>query len=1222
MPVGAILTAKENASAAQPLLLATVTFPDATVLRLATHAVTWGGYAYLPRILNQETAITQALSEQGIDIPATVALRLADADYWLWNNYEKLKGFKGARIEMRAILYDVVANEYSSDSRVIFRGICREPGGRLPQHDGQTLSMSFVSRLALADVQLPPVRIQRTCPWVFPSTATQRQAAADDSTSEFWRCGYSPDATGGNARGSLIGGVPWTFCEYTKEACVTRGMYTQDSAARITGRFGGVQWMPKREEKVRNYTSGKRIDVESAGNEARYGDFVPMLWGQAWCDALVLNTVVDGNFLKCEVLVCLGELDGTFTGMRVVVNDTAIPHTFDDTELSGVPAGIPNATEGSKSGWWKCVNRGDRDGSPNADAGYGGLGDPYGSMAVLAVVVPHSVAAPGSVPRVRVYARRGTGNPATQLREILEQWCGLDSADLNTGSFTSAAALCDETISARDQFNNVVSQARFTSSLYLRQRENAAEVIRGLRNCMRGLLGPDDAGLLRLRLRRTLALQQPSAVSGSNVASPVSGGYPAYRFDESNILGLPAVSVITGGNSYSLGFQNARNQHSWDTFSPLDSEDIARSGGQQQPGSFVVKGADNYDQMQRLVATWMAEQLRGNPRGDTGGTVVIEFPVSMRGLHLSIGDICQFRWAPLGITSEQLVRVMKIQPATNFETVRVTVHWHSDAWYADTYGQYLQPRPAAGTRNTLERPAFAWQPYAEQPVSGDTLYDASEWTFRLSQRYELSADGSAIARLAVSGNLPVNEMGTTPPPFVPLQGSTAASGGSIAGGRTWYVAFSARDSAGRWSAISDVVSVYVPSGSANTITVNGLSWDAAATAWAVYAGADPNRLAGQSETAGTPPSSVTLTAIQTATWGAPDGEFDRLRVRVKRAFHSGLWGAQVVSVTSTTIRVAVAGAGFSTNQWAGYDVSLLGQADSEGPLPLATFRVASNSSDTLTLVAGNPVSAGITDNDVVVLRSRPTVGTDTDGMYLEDPGWQNCFATGGMTADEEIGRVIRFIAGTGKGTTAVVTKNTATKLWAAFPVTPDSTSRYVVEEGAWQSITETPSASNRSRTTPVAVEMDVNNYEGQTLLVQALTVDGGDTESVEALSPVRDIYLFGQSVPAMEEGYHDLVPVSGTATPDLADGIHHRITLSADVTVAAAVYTGGTLAAGQRLTVKIVQDATGRAVTWHADYVGLGTLEVDKTPNTYSILQFVRNPEDKWELQSASLGLS
>lgn len=1105
--MGTLNNDKELASTSQPLLLAVVTFPDASVLRLSTHDLSggfaYGGNTYLPRVLNQEMAATEAMKD-GIDLPVSVNLRLSDPDFYVWTNFEKLKGFKGAQLEMRAVLMDALTGTYSSDSRIIFRGICKEPGGRMPSHDGKVLSVGFVSRLQMADISIPPIRIQKTCPWSFPGTATERQDGADNSRSEFYRCGYSPDATGGNARGNLNGGSPFTTCNFTKEDCVARGMYTTDGSARITGRFGGVQWNPPQAQSVREYITGKWVQVQGGSNEARYGDNVPMLWGTAWTDPLILNTVPDGNFLKMEALICFGELDFIH---EVLVNDVKIPHTYDDTEFTAVGPGLNNATEAARSGWWKTVNRGDRNGAPCSDAGFDSLGDPYGSLAVIEIVVPRKLADAGTIPRVRVLAARGTSNPATQIREILQDWAAWDTADLNTSSFTAAEAVCDELISYTTQHGVSGSRKRFTSNLYLRQRESAADLIRGLRNCMRGILGPDASGLLQLRVKRTIAAQQPSAISGSNYGTTVGGGYVAYKFDESNILEFPKVSLISEGNRFTFQFQNQDNRWSWDTFTPIDSEDIRRIQ-QEVPGQFSIKGADNYDQLYRLVATYLAERNRGNSRGDSGGTLVFDIVASVKAVHLAVGDICLFNFQPHGVAN-QPVRVVKIQPSTNFEQAAISLAWHDDAWYADTYGQKGQPKPTGTHRNRLLRPAYPWLPWGQAPETGDVWAGQFEYSFQVRQLYETAADGTGIAKLGIFGTAIVNNPQATPnPPFVPLQGSTASTGGTLQGGRAYYMALAPLDANGLLGALSPVVTIYVPSGTnTNTISVGGLVWDTGTTGWQSFVGIDPNKLSYQT-TANTTPTSVGIGDLNVSAWGPPDTEFDRYRTRMKRVIHGGVFAAQVVSVTSTTIKLSVPDP-LTVNQFANYDCSWLADTDSTTPLKIANWTVSSNTADTLTVTGPNPVTIGLAVGDVVVMRSKPTFGTDGTGDYISDANWVNVFAPSGMTPDAEIGNLIRFVHGTGQGQVARIKGNTATKLYADFLVQPDSTSRYIVEEPNWQVITDTASANNSDHTASADFTAEVTNYLHQTMLVQVLTVDGGDTESIEALSPIREIYLFG-----------------------------------------------------------------------------------------------------------------
>ena len=1245
MPVGSILTAKENAAAVQPLLLATITFADGSIRRLSSHdlsgAAQYGGNTYLPRVLNQEIAASQALAENGIDIPATVNLKLADPDYYLWTIDERAKGFKGSELVLTLVFRDVSANEYSSDSRVIFRGVCKEPGGKLPTHDGKVLTVGYVSRLMMNDITLPVIRVQKNCPWVFPRTLAERQAGADDPKSDFYRCGYSPDATGGNARGNLNGGSAFTSCNYSKADCVSRGMYTTDSVARVTGRFGGIQWAPLEAAHVRSYVTRKWETVRNPGNEARYGDRVPLLWGTARIEPLVLNQITDGNYTRFEALLHFGVTDYVH---EVVVNGYLIPHTYDDSQFTEVPPGVTGRTQALQGGWWKTTNRGDRDGSPTNDAGFNDgsgvpQGDPYGSYAGIEVVVPRKVADAGSSPHVSVLCRKGVANPATQLAEVLEDWTAWDAATLNASSFTTAASLADVAINYTNEYGGSTTRPRFTSALNLRQPESAAEVIRGLRNAGRFLLTVDSDGKLYLRLKGTLADQQPSAVTGSNYVTAVSSkratasgvpdgtvanGYVAYRFDETNVIGMVKPSVRAAGNRYSTSFQNEANRYATDAFSPVDVEDVQRMD-QEIPAQFAVRGVTSYDQLTRLVATYSAEALRGNSRGDTGGSLLFEFEASFRCLHLSVGDICMLNWELLGLTN-QLVRVERIQPETNFEKARLVCSWHSDDWYLDSYGQVREGRSAQNPRNRLARPSFAWMPNAEQPPVGDAIFERSRWTFQLAQRYDEGAS-APLAKIKIRGTQIVNDVTAKPlPPSVPLQGVTASTGGTIGGGRTVYIALVAKDSAGKLSGPSRVVPVGIPSGTnTNTAGVQSIEWDAGTSGYVVYAGFDPNALAKQTESIGTP-SSVTLTDLLIASSGMPDTEADRFRVKVWREWHGGGWGAEVTARTSTTITVSVPGAGFTANEWAGYVLSWLGRVGSSN-LPVANWAVASNTTDTVTISGPDPTAIGLAVGDVVVLRSKPTWATDGTGTHLLDTGWTNILAPSGLTAGEEEGRTLRIFAGTGAGLKLPIKGNTSEKIYVDSPVALDSTTRYVVEHEATVATVESKRIANGDATAEVEIEVDVPNGLAETYMVQVFTLDGGDNESLDSNSPARDIYLFGAApnpaTLAAADGYFEMVTTAGAVTPDLADGLNQQESMAADVTVNNPTYTGGTIEPGMWLKLKFKQDATGgRRITWDTEYIGLANEDPDLSPDTYSLYEFVRNTSNKWELHSSAKGRS
>lgn len=1219
MPVGTINEAKERAQTYQPLLLAEFTLASGPVLRVASHPlnVTEGGFQYdgkdwLARVTNYDITATQALSDQGIDYTPSVTITLADAQKTLYTNYEQAVGFRGALVTLTFIFWNVGQNEFSTDRMTRFVGVCGKPAV-----EGDTLVIPAISLMNMSQAQLPPLRVQKRCLGVFPMTAAQRQEGADDESSQFWLCGYAPDVTGPNTCGNLNGSASFTSCGLTFADCMARlGNGTdiwRDGIGRLTGRFSGIQWQSPQSSWSRGYISSKWEEIVLSNNEAKYGDFVPLVYGTSWIDPLVLDTGgSDANFTKMEVLLGCGE----FTSIHeVVVDGVRIPQWFG------------NLTEASKTGWWAPINWGKRNGKPCMDAGFDGKGDPFGNLCVLEVVAPRKLVDASSAPRIQVLAqgpalhqsRRiisvsvvagvatvafeginnsiasndpnftfeisgctlgginkpwkhltnwtygppgtvqfaaagvpdgvGTGgvfrwkdytdNLAWVLRDVLT-WGNWRYSQMNEDAWMTYAAKCDTPINYKDMFGNLASHKRYTASLYLRQRRSVAEVVRGLRTAGRALLYLDQDGKLAVRAKETLASQQPNPVPGSNYNSLVASkrvdgapanGYVAYRFDETNIalksdmktptLSVPQKGVQDAPNRVSFPFQDRDNRYASDTLTIVDAEDVARIG-QEVSGSVPIEGINNADQGRRAVGTWMAENNRGNPRlsalgeliGDTGGTDQWDFETTFKVIHLNIGDICMLNYAQYGIAN-QLVRVQKIQPGHNFGRVKLTVSHHNDNHYLDSFRQEDAPAFKPAFRNRELRPSYAWFPYQQQPLSGDSMYAATDWQFSIAQDYEAAADGTAIAKLRLTGKPPVNVFPAEPgPPFVGLQGSASSFGGSIPGGRTYYFVVCANAAlrpAYKLSQHSKIMSVDVPAGTnTNTVTINIPQWMPGTQGYVVFGGRTPQQFCKQVEADGTP-ASITVTALEDGSWGVPDTEFDRLRLRVKHVRHSGVWGAQVVSCTHNSITVGVPAGGFALNEWAGYDLTWLGAMDSSDPLALANFRIASNTADTLTLAPGSPdpVALGMKTWDVLVMRSKPTVGQDAGGTYLEDPKWQNEFYPAGMAPGAEAGSIIRFVTGTGRGQTVVVKNNTATRLYADFPVPPDSTSRYIVEESEWLLSADTESLNNSDPTAVQSISVDVNNYRGKMLLAQVLTVDGGDTESNVALSPIRELYVYG-----------------------------------------------------------------------------------------------------------------
>ena len=1240
-----IASAKDSQQSFQPLLLAQITFQGGTVYRAATHPLNtaeggyqYGGNNYLGRIISQDIGAVQGYDAGGIDLIPRVSLVLADADKAIKTGYEDVYGFSGATLDLVFVFWDADSSTFSSDSIVRFRGIC-DPA----QCDDTTLTVSAVNKLNLQRRMLPPIPLQRRCPWIFPTTATTRQSAADNADDISYECGYSPDAIGGNARGNYSSGTtPFTSCDYTKAACVARGMYKQDSSSRVTGRFGGVQYEGSTGGRSREYTTGNWIDIANNPNEARYGQPIPMVYGTAWVDAVVIQPQGDGNSTRFEAIVCVGEVQNI---LHVVVNDETVQPATDIT-------GGVNYIVSDKLFRYNVINQGDRNGSPNLDTPWNGNGDPYGSLCVILCVVPRRLAEATSAPKVRVlvqgpklrvytgtstYSLTYTSNPVWVIMDLLT-WAGVSYSELDIQTFIDAAAICDASVTYTDQYGASSTHARYSCSLVIRQRRSAADIIRSVRQGCGAILVPNSStGKLQIFIEGTLASQQPSAVTGSNYNTAISSksltgsttnGYVAYDFTKflggrQSSFKVQTQPISSTPNRVSFGFVNSERDWAGDSVSIVDTDAVARCG-QEVAEQMEADGVNTLDQAKRIGARRLARNLYGNARGDAAGTEIYTWLDSFRAVRCRVGHIVRISNAQFGI-SNVLARITQLRPSTNFETVQIVAQRHNDNWYVDSYGQAADPAQSLQPRNRLERAAFAWGPSQVVPNVSDPLYDETDLTFTLAEAHETAADGTIITKLYLSGCWPVN-LFTGAPPQVGRQGTTASSGGTMLGsGRSYYMAVVALDAFGAPSGPSNLCQVVVTNtGTSNTITVPILGWPSGAAGYICYVGASPQLLTEHASNSSSTPTSITVTAYQQRGKGMPDPEFDRMRVKVKRVAHSGVWGQPVDAVGSGTLKID--SAGWTVNQWAGYDCSILGIA-AGGNMPVLNYTVVSNTADTLT-VTPNP-SGLVAVGDALIMRSKPTVGSDGTGNYVSDSLWANTLENSGagLAVNEETGRLLRFIAGPAKGEVYRIASNTSTKVYidGNWLTTPTGASRYIIEEPDWQVIQTSDSLNNADLDAVLYLEVEVTNYRQRVVLVQPVTLDGGQNEAIDSLCPIREIYVYGASNPAIgnNDGYFEMVTTAGTVTPDLADGLNQQETMTGNVTVNAPIYTGGTIVAGMRLRVKLIQDSTGgRKVTWNSIFIGLANEDPDLTANTYSTYEFIYNTANKWELHGSAKGRS
>jgi hypothetical protein len=141
-----------------PLFLFDCTLPTGDVLSWSTHSVTVSSVAYLSRILKHNIFDLNSSPEAATDGVSTVSITLANADSFL-SSVERDVGWKGSRLAVTFLFFDLTNQVVVSDSQVVFRGIANPPD----QSTESTLRLSFTNTLNLQRVFLPETHIQKLC---------------------------------------------------------------------------------------------------------------------------------------------------------------------------------------------------------------------------------------------------------------------------------------------------------------------------------------------------------------------------------------------------------------------------------------------------------------------------------------------------------------------------------------------------------------------------------------------------------------------------------------------------------------------------------------------------------------------------------------------------------------------------------------------------------------------------------------------------------------------------------------------------------------------------------------------------------------------------------------------------------------------------------------------------------------------------------------------------
>jgi hypothetical protein len=826
---------KEQQAPPTPLFLFDCVLSSGSTERWSTHAVTFSGNAYNARLLKHNLFQLRAGSNDGLDGSAKITVTLANADSH-FSEIERETGFKGSQVTITFLFFDLVAGAAASESRVVFKGTANPP----QEITESAFTVTFNNRLSLQRIQLPEVKILRRCPWMFPTDLAQREEALDGGAagkySALYKCGYSPDVSGGV--GNLNSGEAYTSCDYTRTQCVARGMFSVDSSSNVTARFGGLEFVPPQIQ-VRAFGEKTTSLSPIIDNLALYNDPVPLVYGTAWYAPPIVFARNDGNLTRMEVLLGMGQIDSV---IMVVVNGIEIPQA-----LAGV-----NMTA---TGWWQVITTGTRNGAfdPNfTDASGNPLGDPYGSMAMMSVVVPNAISTGATLPSIQVlingllleqFDSSGTSlgesfsnNPAWVLLDVLRR-SGWLTTDVDLPSFAAAAATCASAIETTDLNGNPVAASLYECNLVIQESYSGAEIATGIKNGSALILTYKNGGLLTLEVENTMALQQPALPDGSNSTEMLDGGWPVYEFSDGsadfsglarNANGDPSITLtaqLTAStpNQLTIEFQDEFNDYQQDSLSLVDVADALLTQ-RLVTAAYSALGIPNFDQATRVL------QLQLNKTID--GYRYINFETTVKGIGIAPGDLITVTYIKEGLT-RQPFRVTQLSPGQNYQTLQVTAQWHDDAWYSSTGAAGTGTRRAPGAGNGIPL-----------PLVGTVIDSHGIDQFGITETTVEGTDGSFAVELSVAFTPPASPVNTgVTIPLVSLEAATNTTGGTIGGRQTLYYAVSALDGVGGESGLSFSIPANVPSGTnTNTVTLSGISVSSGTAGLNVYRGPNPSEL--------------------------------------------------------------------------------------------------------------------------------------------------------------------------------------------------------------------------------------------------------------------------------------------------------------------------------------------------------------------------------------------
>jgi hypothetical protein len=217
--------------------------------------------------------------------------------------------------------------------------------------------------------------------------------------------------------------------------------------------------------------------------------------------------------------------------------------------------------------------------------------------------------------------------------------------------------------------------------------------------------------------------------------------------------------------------------------------------------------------------------------------------------------------------------------------------------------------------------------------------------------------------------------------------------------------------------------------------------------------------------------------------------------------------------------------------------------------------------------------------------------TSATSTTITDTKWVNSVNASGLPSG--LTGTVRIIGGTGSGQTAPIASNTSTAITisGSWTTTPDTTSIFWIEASSWiYDYEAAPISVGTLDASAVAVgNVPVDNFPGQSVLIEVLTEDQNGNFAPEYLAPLRSIYVPGAQGTRKVTASTTITASDGTLQYDTSGGNITQALPAAssmpnqDLTFSKTTADASTLTITGAISGSVVLSVQYQSATFHSD---------------------------------------